>query len=428
MSDAEFGPGPTRDLLLDYFSRGARPRGHWQVGMEVEKLGRHRVTGLPLPFETQSSREPSIRGVLERYLDRRGGAPVLEGDHLIGIDAPWGGLSLEPGGQVEWSSAPRVSMDELHRDLDEHQLALRDVGDALGVRWLDVAVDPDHPLDTACWMPKARYAIMREYLGRRGRLAHRMMTQTASIQCSFDYADPTDWARKFKAAALLTPVAAALFANSSRLEGSETGWRSFRQAIWRETDPDRCGLPAVVFEAGFDMARWLDWVLSVPTIFRHRARGLVPTGGVPFRELMGLAGCQSLKIDDWETHASTIFTDVRSYTYIEIRCADLLPDALAFGVPAFWAGLLYHDGALDGALALGHPCDDATRWNEAMLSAGRLGLEGTAAGRSLRELAAEAVRLAVHGLEHGAECVVDPALSATPLRALAERVGIEVGA
>jgi glutamate--cysteine ligase len=225
----------------------------------------------------------------------------------------------------------------------------------------------------------------------------------------------------------LTPVATALFANSSRLEGAESGWRSFRQAIWRETDPDRCGIPSIAFEPDFDMARWLDWVLSVPTIFRHRARGLVPTGGVPFRDLMGLSGCQALKIDDWETHASTIFTDVRSYTYIEIRCADLLPDGWAFGVPAFWAGLLYHEDALDGALALGQPCDDAARWSEAMFSAGRLGLDGMASGRNLRELAAEAVRLALHGLEHGAACVVDPAHSVTPLRALAERVGIPVG-
>ena len=37
-------------------------------------------------------------------------------------------------------------------------------------------------------------------------------TQTASIQCAFDFASEDDWARKFRAAALMTPVAVALFA------------------------------------------------------------------------------------------------------------------------------------------------------------------------------------------------------------------------
>jgi glutamate--cysteine ligase len=251
------------------------------------------------------------------------------------------------------------------------------------------------------WMPKARYTIMKRYLGAHGRLAHRMMTQTASIQCAFDFESPEDWARRFRGAALLAPIAVALFANSSRVDGGDSGWRSFRQAIWRETDPDRCSLPAVVFDEGFDLSAWVEWVVDVPTIFTSRSRGLCASG-VRFRGLLERGGCDAVSMEDWELHLSTIFTEVRSYTYIEARSADLLPDPEIFAVPAFWTGVLYHEDALREALSLGAEYATHERWREAMDSAARKGLDGEAGGKPLRDLAARAVSLASWGLAHGA--------------------------
>ena len=277
-------------------------------------------------------------------------------------------------------------------------------------------------------MPKARYNIMRPYLGTRGRLAHRMMTQTASIQCAFDFADTEDWRRKFKAAALMAPIATALFANSSRIDGADTGYLSYRQRIWEETDPDRCGLPGIVFDPGFEIEAWVDWVLAVPTIFRHRARGLVPGGGVPFLKLLELQSCDAVGSVDWESHISTIFTDVRSYTYIEVRSADLPSDSLVFAVPALWTGLLYHEGALDGTLALGAAFDDETTWKEAMHEAARLGLSGVGGGRKIRELAGEALSLALKGLRDGAACAGAGPAATDALQALADRHGLKTKA
>ncbi len=389
-------PGPlTRSALTEYFEHAFTPRERWLVGMELEKMGRDASNGRPIPYE---GADASVRSVLERYREARGGDPVFEGDHLIGIDGPWGTISLEPAGQVEWSSKPTARLADLGDALDRHLETLDAVGRACGVRWLDVAVDPVHTAADMPWVPKARYGIMRPYMGARGRLAHRMMTQTASIQCAFDFSDSTDWSRKFRAAALLAPVAVALFANSSRVDGKDSGFRSYRQAIWRETDPDRTGLPDVVFRPGFDIEDWIDWVVDVPMMFLRRARGLVPTGGVPFRRLMDRVGCDALGIVDWELHLSGIFTEVRSYGYIEVRSADLVPDPLAKAVPALWTGLLYDAGALDAALDLGAAIDDPGRWREAMDSASRRGLDGEAAGRPLRQFAVEAIQIAVRGL------------------------------
>ena len=408
----------SRDVLLDYFLRAATPRSKWRVGMELERMGRTADGGKPIPYDGDG---PTVRKVLEHLLASRGGDPVYEGDHLTGIDGPWGTISLEPGGQVEWSSQPRDALSTLASDLTQHTAAMRSTGEDLGVRWLAEAADPDLAVEVMPWMPKSRYRIMRPFLGERGRLAHRMMTQTASIQCAFDFEDPGDWSRKFRVGALLAPVATALFANSSAIDGGDSGYRSYRQAIWQETDPDRCGLPAVVFEPHFDIEAWLDWVLQVPTIFRHRGRGLVPTGGVPFSELLERRGCDAIQTVDWETHISTIFTDVRSYTYIEIRSADALPNDRVIRVPTFWTGLIYNDDSLDAALELGRCFGDHASWSEAMDAAARSGLDGRAAGCSIRELAAEALTLSIRGLENGAVCAAPE--DASPLKALADGLG-----
>ncbi len=70
----------TRELLLDYFVRAARPRESWLVGMELEKMGRAARDGAPLPYVGNG---PSVRKVLEFIQAQRGGSPIMEGNHLI---------------------------------------------------------------------------------------------------------------------------------------------------------------------------------------------------------------------------------------------------------------------------------------------------------------------------------------------------------
>jgi glutamate--cysteine ligase len=384
-------------------------------------MGLSSRTGKPLPYEGE---EASVKGVLEFILRERGGDPVYEGDHLIGVEGDWGALSLEPGGQVEWSARPARDLATLERSMKEHLRVMEHAAAALGVRWLDRALHPEASVLSMPWMPKARYSIMRAHLGARGRLAHRMMTQTASVQCAVDYADEADWARKFRGAALLAPLAVALFANSSRMDGRETGWRSFRQAIWNETDPDRCGLPSVVFEPEFGTVAWTRWAMDVPTIFFRREAGLIPSHGEPFSSLLGRCGCDALTLEDWELHLSTLFTEVRSYTYIEARSTDLPIDALLPAVPAFWVGTLYHDAVLDAAIKLLEPIATLTSWREAMDHAARTGLEGTVSGRSLRDFASEVLGLAAWSLRHGAQCADGSFDAASPLERLSAEHGI----
>ena len=387
--------------LASYFRQSFKTRDEWLVGIEVEMMGRDAATSRPLAYESAG---PSVRRVIETYAAERGGALVLEGDRPVGIDAAWGGITLEPGGQVEWSSRPARDLTELAGEIDGHLAAMRRVAGTLGVSWLDVAVDPDTPVSDMHWMPKARYGIMREIMAKRGRLAHRMMTQTASVQCAFDYASDQDWTRKFRAAALMTPIAVALFANSSRVDGKESGWASYRQAIWRETDPERCDLPDIVFAKHFGIDAWVEWVCDVPTLFLRRENGLIASGGTPLRPLLSRCGCDAVTMEDWELHLSSIFTEVRSYGYLEVRSADLQPGPMILAVPAFWTGLLYDDGALDEAMSIGRVFDDPAKWRRGMDEASRRGLAGQIDGVPIARLAAVAVARSIESLRSGTPC------------------------
>jgi glutamate--cysteine ligase len=141
---------------------------------------------------------------------------------------------------------------------------------------------------------------------------------------------------------------------------------------------------------------------------------------VPFRELLRRKGCEALKPQDFETHLSTIFTDVRAYTYIEVRTADLQPDDLVFAVPAFWTGILYGDDGLAAAAELGRDHDDPHRWAEAMHVAARRGIEP---GSPLREPARRALAASLASLRAGA-WRSDAAIRS--LERLAERRALDV--
>ena len=46
-------------------------------------------------------------------------------------------------------------------------------------------------------------------------------------------------------------------------------------------------------------------------------------------------------MEDWETHLTTIFPEVRLKRFIEMRGADGGPWSMICALPALWVGLLY---------------------------------------------------------------------------------------
>ena len=136
-------------------------------------------------------------------------------------------------------------------------------------------------------MPKGRYAIMRRLHAAVGHMGLDMMLRTCTVQVNLDFGDEADMVEKLRVSLALQPLATALFANSPFTEGKPNGYRTLRGKVWTDTDPDRTGIPAVVFEDGFGFERFADWVLDVPMYFVMREGRYIDAAGHSVPRLPG---------------------------------------------------------------------------------------------------------------------------------------------
>ncbi|MEM7303290.1 MAG: glutamate-cysteine ligase family protein, partial [Pseudomonadota bacterium] len=194
-----------------------------------------------------------------------------------------------------------------------------------------------------------------------------------------------------------------LFANSPFTEGQPNGLLSWRSDIWRDTDNQRSGLHAFVFDGEFGFERYVDWALDVPMYFVLREGRYFDCTSVTFRQFMngGLEGKipeATATIGDWNNHLTTLFPDVRLKQFLEMRGADGGPWRRICALPAFWVGLLYDDAALSEAetLAADLNYDAVNRMRNEVPTKGLQAFGGV--NRAVQDLAHELVEIAQRGL------------------------------
>src|SRR5262247_1779443 len=344
-------PIETRDDLVAWFDAGSRPRSQFRIGTEHEKFV-FRVEGLhPVSYEGRRG----IRTLLEGMQHLLGWEPIIEAGNIIGLfDVTGGGaISLEPGGQFELSGAPVETVHQTCSELMAHLAQVKEIARPLGIGFLGLGMTPNWSRSQIPMMPKGRYRIMTGYMPKVGKYGLDMMYRTCTVQTNLDYSSEADMVKKLQVSLALQPVATAMFANSPFTEGKPNGFLSFRSEIWRDTDADRCGMLPWAFEPSMGFERYVDYALGVPMYFVKRGEHYIDVAGQSFRDLMqgrlpGLPG-ERATISDWANHVSTIFPEVRLKRYLEMRGADGGPWRRLPALPAYWAGLLYDDDALDAA-------------------------------------------------------------------------------
>ncbi len=400
MSIPQSGGGPIErhEQLAEYLSDGCKPKADWRIGTEHEKFGYCKDTLKPLPYEG----ERSIRVMLEGLRDRHNWAPVEEGGKLIGLEKDGANVSLEPGGQLELSGAPVETIHETCDEVNTHLREVQDVADEIGVGWIGLGAAPVWTHDQMDLMPKGRYKLMNDYMGRVGSMGRVMMRRTCTVQVNLDFGSEADMVQKMRVAVALQPVATALFANSPFFEGKPNGYKSLRSMVWRNLDAARTGTLPFIFEDGFGFERWVEYALDVPMYFVYRDGKYVDALGMSFRDFLegklpALPG-ETPTLSDWADHLTTAFPEARMKKFIEMRGADGGPWRRLCALPAFWVGLMYDQTALDGAWDL------VKDWTPAQHDALRVaasidGLQAKVTGINMHDVAREAVALSEAGLK-----------------------------
>lgn len=384
----------SRQQLIDFLLRGARPRSEWGVGLETEKLVVDQQTGEAVNYER-------IRDLLAGLEGTYGWQGVYEGEFLIGLQGERSSVSLEPGGQLELSGRFCRDIACSWRDLCRYRDQVIEAGKPLGLAFLGLGVQPFTLLEQIEWLPKARYAIMGPYMRTRGDMGQRMMKQSAGTQVNFDFCDEQDCVRKLRAGQWLAPLGYALFANSPLLEDKPNGFLSMRGEIWSRTDPDRCGLIDALFKADASLADYVEYALDVPLYFVQREGRLVDMTGrrFSFRQFLneGWQG-EPATLADWDLHLSTLFPEVRLRPYVEIRSADSLPPHYTASVAAFYKGLLYTEDALAHVEGL-FSCISLENFRQLYRDSWKYGLKSRFADGSLQDLAATLLTVAEQSLK-----------------------------
>ena len=397
-------PIESRDALVGWIAVGEKPQADFRLGTEHEKFPFYRADLAPVPYEGRPDKgQGGIRALLEGMRAKTGWEPIEDAGALIGLYDPNGGgaISLEPGGQFELSGAPLETVHQTAAELDLHLEQVKAVAEPHGIGFLGLGMSPRWSLAETPVMPKSRYKIMTRYMPQVGTRGLDMMYRTCTVQVNLDFASEADMVKKLRTCIALQPVATALFANSPFTEGRPNGRLSERSEIWRDTDNNRAGMLPFVFEDGMGYDRYVDYALQVPMYFVKRGETYHDVAGADFRALLEgrlpqLPG-ERATMSDWANHLSTIFPEVRLKRFLEMRGGDVGGRDHIVAFSAFFVGLIYDSASLDAAWDLAKGWSAAER-QQLRDDVPARGLDSVIAGKSLRDIAREALAISRQGL------------------------------
>lgn len=340
---------------------------------------------------------------------------VFDDINPMGLVMKNGHISLEPGSQFELSLNPLKTIFEIRKELDLYNEETKEIADKFGICWLGAGIQPLTTNENITIIPKKRYAHMTKYLPTRAEYPFVMMRETAGIQVGMDYSSEEDAISKLKTSIKLSPLVCTMFSNSPVRGLKDTGMKSFRAFSWLNTDEDRCGLISEkLFSEAFSFNDYRDVLLNIPMIFIQRNERCISTGNLTFGEFLksGYEGHKAT-FDDWNTHLSLYFTDVRLKNYLEIRNHDSQRSEMITAVPALWKAILYNK---DAQIAVDEIFKKASfsDFQELRFYAPKLGYNMKFKNYPLYDLAKEIMNIAMQSLiqmKTGEEQFLEPLLA-----------------
>ena len=327
----------------------------------------------------------------------------VEGDVLAAVRCGAGSMSVEPGGQIELSLPPMTQPTAVQAALADYAAAIERELAATPFRALYLGHQPLTMPEDIPLRAKPRYRIMDRKLRAAGTLGVHMMRATAGMQVTLDFDGGAECAHMLKAALVMAPVVSAFYANSRSVGGRDSGYESFRERVWWNTDASRCGVPCVLLRERPSMADYVEFALDAEAMFLERDGTMREVEGrTTFRQLWQ-AG-EELTLADFVTHTSTLFPAARIRGGVEVRSADCVPPELVGSFVALHAACLYDAEARHAACEL-HPYRGQTELGVLHETAARHGLEASLPdGFSICSAACELIDTATAGLERLIAC------------------------
>jgi glutamate--cysteine ligase len=343
-----------KSLFLGYCRKESGTPDKQLIGMEYENFvfipdEDNSEDGFrPLPVDGDSGVFSVLENLVELTKDSNDPLErVFEKDMLLALTSPSGSkITIEPGGQIELSDAPRNSLLEAHNSLQTYLKLLEEAVSGFGGRLLFQGVQPLHSLEELPFFPKSRYRIMFPHMLNTGSLGQWMMKASTGVQVSIDYASIEDMERKFVFLNRLSPFLTAIFANSPLIEGRSSGYLSYRSHIWEHTDNSRSGLPEAFLNTGFRLEDYIEWALkAAPYHLKRDGEGILTTD-FSFQQLLDAKHPELIMdMDDWEEHLGMLFPDIRIKNILEVRVIDSVAPQYSLAVPALIGALLYNETA-----------------------------------------------------------------------------------
>lgn len=323
----------------EYFSSGEKNEDRLMTGMELEHFA---VSDdkMAMTFGESGGMESVLYDMKKSFSDK-----VYEDGRLVGLACDKYSVSLEPSCQIEISLMPAKRIAEMAESYEKFYSVCSAALEKRGYRLANFGYHPYSKCEELPLIPKERYRFMDRYFKNAGSTGINMMRATASTQVSLDYTSESDFARKFRAAYVISPILKYICDNSPVFEGEKNKKRLLRSKIWRGVDKVRCEAPESFFEKNFGYDAYADFLWNINPVFVPKREGhkrrdaSVYTGNLSIGELWSE---NMLDAFDMDFIISMAFPDVRLKKYIELRIADSLPIKIALSYAALVKGLIYN--------------------------------------------------------------------------------------
>ncbi|KAF0848687.1 ergothioneine biosynthesis glutamate--cysteine ligase EgtA [Nocardia caishijiensis] len=318
------------DSACDQGGLSSRAAAEAYVGGVCFKLGPPTLIGAELEWLTAGP--TGARPTLHQLTSALGPhAPTSLAPASPAFPLPGGSaVTIEPGGQIELSSAPFADPMELTRQLRADAARLRELLATSDITVTAAAADAHRPAERLLRLP--RYAAMERAFAGIGPFGALMMCNTAATQVSVDAgADAAQVRARWTALYVLGPALIAAFACSPTLHGIPCGdWASQRMRTWLRLDPARTRPP--VSDWAEPITSYARWALDVPLLCvrcTEPEADWSPPPGATFADW--LSGALDDEVGrrptraDLDYHLTTLFPPVRASGHLEVRYLDTQP-------------------------------------------------------------------------------------------------------